>query len=150
MNTIIPEVAEAMQKVLTQVADRAAHETGFIKRLRKINGANFVQTLVFGWLSKPDATLEDLAQTAAGIGLVISPQGLDERFTLEAANLMKQVLEESVQEMIAANPVAIPILERFNGVYIQDIDPDVENLKSGDATKIEVLGFATKVPLSPF
>jgi hypothetical protein len=29
-------------------------------------------------------------------------------------------LEEAVQEAIAANPVAIPLLERFNGVYIQD------------------------------
>lgn len=116
----IAEVAEAMQKVLSQVADGAARQSGFIKRLRNVSGASFVQTLVFGWLSNPDATLEDLAQTAAGIGLLITPQGLDERFTPEAADFMKQVLEEAVQEAIAANPVAIPILERFNGVYIQD------------------------------
>jgi len=116
----IAEVAEAMQKVLTRVADDAAGQTGFIKRLRNVSGASFVQTLVFGWLSKPEATLEELAQTAASIGLEITPQGLDKRFTPQAASFMKQVLEAAAQEAIVANPVAIPILERFNGVYIQD------------------------------
>lgn len=116
----IAEVAQAMQKVLTQVANEAARQTGFIKRLRRISGASFVQTLVLGWLSQPAATLEELAQTAASIGLDITPQGLEKRFTPEAASFLKQVLEAAVQEAIAANPVAIPILERFNGVYIQD------------------------------
>lgn len=116
----IAEVAKAMQKVLRQVANGAARDTGFIKRQRTVSGAGFVQTLVLGWLSKSEATLEELAQTAASIGLVITPQGLDKRFTPEAAGFIKQVLEAAVHEAIVANPVAIPILERFNGVYIQD------------------------------
>jgi hypothetical protein len=30
------------------------------------------------------------------------------------------VLEEAVNMVIAADPVAIPVLQRFNGVYLQD------------------------------
>ncbi len=55
---IISQVTTAMQTVLTTVADTAARATGFIKRKRKLTGASFVQTLVFGWLSNPAATLE--------------------------------------------------------------------------------------------
>ncbi|MBI5775176.1 MAG: hypothetical protein HZA89_15745, partial [Verrucomicrobia bacterium] len=44
-------------------------------------------------LSNPDATLEDLAQTAAARGVRISPQGLDQRFTMAAAETMRMALE---------------------------------------------------------
>ena len=56
----IPQIAEAMQTVLTTTADQAAHETGFVQRESKMGGASFAQTLVLGWLENPQATLEDL------------------------------------------------------------------------------------------
>ena len=51
--SIISQVASRMQTVLTTVADTVAKITGFIKRHRKLTGAGFVQTLVFGWLANP-------------------------------------------------------------------------------------------------
>lgn len=117
---IISKVANVMQAVLTYTADAIARKTGFIKRLRKLTGSGFVQTLVFGWLSNPTATLEELTQTAASLGISITPQGLDKRFTQKAANFIKKVLESAVATVIAQKPVAIPVLQRFNGVYIQD------------------------------
>jgi hypothetical protein len=117
---IIPQIAQAMQTVLTTVADISGHVTGFIKRKRKFSGSNFVQTLVFGWLANPDASLDELSQTAASLGLDISPQGLDQRFTKEASECLKLTLESAVATVIADHPVAIPILQQFNGVYIQD------------------------------
>jgi len=50
----------------------------------------------------------------------ITPQGLDQRFTPEAAACLQQVLSAAVKEMIAAEPAAVPILQRFNGVYLTD------------------------------
>lgn len=117
---IIPQIAEAMQTVLTTAADIFGRLTGFVKRERKLTGSGFVQTLVFGWLGKPQASLEELTQTAASMGIEISPQGLDKRFNKEASECLKQTLESAVGTLIADNPVAIPILQRFNGVYIQD------------------------------
>jgi hypothetical protein len=55
---ILSRVAAGMQAVLTKVADIIGRETGFIKRLRKLSGSSFVQTLVFGWLSNPNSTVE--------------------------------------------------------------------------------------------
>src|SRR5215218_2819637 len=81
----IADVAAVMQAVLTTTADAAARETGFVRRRSKLGGAQFVQTLVFGWLADAQASLEALSQTAAALGVRVSPQGLDQRFTVAAA-----------------------------------------------------------------
>ena len=48
---ILSRVCEAMQTILTLTADKIARETGFIKRMRKLSGSTFVQTLVrVSWL----------------------------------------------------------------------------------------------------
>ena len=93
--SIVSKVAKGMQYVLTYASDIIAGQTGFIQRLRKLTGSGFVQTLVFGWLSNPNATIEELTQTAATLGITITPQGLDKRFTEKAANFIKQVLLNS-------------------------------------------------------
>jgi hypothetical protein len=97
-----------------------AHSTGFTQRRSKCTAARFVQTLVFGWLAHPHATLEQLTQTAAARGLRITPQGLDERFTAVGATLLRQVLTHVVSQVISADPVLIPLLKRFTAVYVLD------------------------------
>jgi hypothetical protein len=118
--TTIPRVAEAMQAVLTTKADETASETGFVQRKSKMGGASFVQALVLGWLQKPEATLEELTQTSAALGVTITPQGLEQRFNEPAAQCLQKVLEEAVNRVISAEPVAIPILQRFSETYLDD------------------------------
>ena len=116
----ITQVARAMQSILAEYAEKVERETGFVERASKMGGAEFVQTLSIGWLSNPDATLEELAQTAATIGVRISAQGLDQRFTESGAKLLKKVLDEAVTRLIGGEGPALPILKRFSAVYIQD------------------------------
>ena len=118
--TSVAEIRQAMKSVLGEVGDRVARETGFTKRESKLTGAKFAQATVLGWLNKPEATLDELSQAAASLGVAISAQGLDQRFTPEAAALLKQVLDAALSQVIAADPVAIPLLQRFNGVIVQD------------------------------
>ena len=119
MNTI-PQVAQAMQALLMDRADELGREVGFVQRLRKLSGSKFVQTLVFGFQAEPDATYEDLSQGAATVGVVLSPQGLEQRFTETAARLVQRVLACAVEQVIASRPAAIPILQRFEGMYLRD------------------------------
>jgi len=117
---IISQVTRAMQTVLTTVADAAGNATGFIKRKRKWTGSVFVQTLVFGWLSNPESTYDELAQTAATMGISITKQGIEQRFCQSAADTLKKTLDASAEQVLASCPQAIPLLSRFNGVYLQD------------------------------
>jgi hypothetical protein len=115
----IAQVSQAMQTVLTSVADTAARATGFVQRTSKLTGALFVQTLTLGFLSNPQASREELAQTAATLGLTISQQGLDQRMTEAGAACLLAVLDAATTSVLAADPVAIPLLARFSGVFIQ-------------------------------
>lgn len=116
----IPQVAGVLQRVLGPVAERAARATGFVQRASKLTGARFVQTLVFGWLAQPQARLGQLAQTAATLGVALSPQALDGRFGVASAECLREVLEEAVRVVLAADPVAVPVLRRFTQVAVQD------------------------------
>jgi hypothetical protein len=118
-----------MREILTTTADDAARTTRFVQRTSPLSGATFSQTLVFGFLGNPQATLEALPQTAAAFGVNISPQALDQRFTASAAACLHQVLLTAIARVITAEPVAIPLLQRFTAVYVQDsstiVLPDV-------------------------
>src|SRR5262245_45573298 len=118
--TSIADVAQTLQWLLTTTADRLATATGCVQRHRKLSGATLVQTLVLGWLHQPAATLHQLAQMAATLGVAITPQGIARRFTQETAAFLKQVLDLAVTQVLAGDPVAIPLVRRFPAVMIQD------------------------------
>src|SRR5438094_9666869 len=96
----IADVAEVLQSILTTTAETLAWETGFTQRASKLSGGRFVQTLVFGWLASPDASLAELAQAAAAAGVPVSPQALDQRFTEAAAGYLEQVLAAAVSALV--------------------------------------------------
>lgn len=116
----IPDIAAALQTVLTEVANTAARETGLIQRERAMSGAQFVQTLVFGWLANPDATYEDLVAMAADLGATISAPAFSDWFSEHSVACLAQVLEAAIAQVVAADPVAIPLLARFPAVVLQD------------------------------
>ena len=116
----IPQISEAIQTVLTTTADAAAQKTGFTQRQSKLTGSAFVQTLVLGWLSDPAASLDNLTSQAAQLGVCISAQGLDQRFSAHSAACLHQVQEAAVSHLIGGEAVAIALLKRFSAVYLQD------------------------------
>ncbi len=118
--TSVTQLCQTLQTVLTTVADQAARTSLFVQRHSKLTGAKFVQTLVFAWLAEPAATYEQLAQTATALGVPMTAQGMDARFTPQAADCLRRVLEQALDDLVQAQPVALPLLRRFQGVYVQD------------------------------
>lgn len=117
---LCPQVVQAMQTVLCEAASRLERSSGLIRRQGKVTGANLAQTLVLGWLADPAASLEQLAQQAASVGLAISAQGLDERFTMRAVAFFQALWEEALGQLVLADPIAIPLVERFAAVCVED------------------------------
>lgn len=118
--TTLPQLATTLQTVFTTTADAAARESGFVKRVRAFTGAQFVHTLLGAYLTSASPTTEDFVDTAASLGISITPQGFAARFTATAAVFLEQILSAALQQLITASPRSIPILERFSAVSIQD------------------------------
>jgi hypothetical protein len=114
-------LSSSLRTLLTTTARRLARVHGGVKRRSRFAGDTLVQTLVLGWLSNPQASLRQLCQMAAVRGVAITPQGLEQRFTPDLARTMQAVLAEATQTLVATRePVAIPLVRRFTGVYLVD------------------------------
>lgn len=121
MSTSIAELAQILQDLLMKESKRLGQESGFIQRERKFDGASFAQTLIFGWQANPNASLEELCQSAEQAGVRISSQGLHERLNSPlASEFMRQVLAKGLSYLVESAGLRGNFLERFQGVYLQD------------------------------
>lgn len=118
--TTITHFVETVQRIVEEEAEQLAREVGFIKRARVLSGADFVQSLIFGWLQEPEITLDGLTQVLERREVSISAPGLSQRFTPEAATLLQRVLERLSAEQMQVEPVEIALLKQFSAVLLED------------------------------
>ena len=147
--TTITELCTLLQKLLIEDANRLGRESGFIQRERKFSGASFVQSLVFGWQANPQASLEELCQSAVAGGVEISPQGFQQRLNSPQANaFLYQLLLRGVSYLVQVQSQRDDLLASFNGVYIQDsskieLPPCLHTLWQGNQTEQATLKIHT-------
>jgi hypothetical protein len=119
--TTIPQLSQILQQLLIEDANRIGGESGFIQRQRKLSGASFAQSLIFGYQANPQASLEELCQSARVCGVEISSQGLQERLNSPQANrFLHQLLLQGVSYLVRSHSERDDLLAPFTGVYIQD------------------------------
>ena len=120
--SILQQVCDKMQEILRDFPDTAAIERGMLQRRRKLTGSARVQTLVLGWLEHPEASYQQLAETASCLGICVSRQAIEQRLTPETAEMLKITLETAIAQTleVAAAPQDLPFLQQFTGVYVQD------------------------------
>src|SRR5260221_13015677 len=78
------------------------------------------QTLVFGWLSHPDASLEVLASVAALREVEVTDTAVHTRFTQAWGQILHSLLEEMTSGVVEAGPeVPLELGARFEGGVLQ-------------------------------
>lgn len=120
MNVQVTDLPAQLQALFTADAERAAAQAGLIRRQRKLTPAAFAQGLVFGWLQTPDASTAQLVTSLARAGVTVRPQSLDARFTPQAVDFFRLLLDHAVARAVAPSSRAFGLLARFNGVYLTD------------------------------
>ncbi len=114
-------LSEQLYHLLEERADEIARETGCVQRVRKFSGASLLQTWVFGGPQHPDASLEQLASTAAQGEVLVTDTAVHKRFTKEAALFLHAMLEEACKLVVqAAHDVPVALLRRFSAVILED------------------------------
>ena len=117
----VSQIEEQLTYVMEERARILARQTGCIQRERKFDGADLLQTLVFGWLAHPQSSLEQFASTAATRDVVVSDTAIHNRFTESCAQFLHAVLQELTGIVVQADQdVPVPLLRRFSNVIIED------------------------------
>jgi len=102
------------------MAEDAAQEIPVVRRRRKFTATTLAQTFIFGFLAKPRASDEDLAQTAALCGVAVTPQAIEQRFTTRMADFLEVLFRKAIGHVVASQRALAPLLERFPAVLLLD------------------------------
>ncbi len=132
---IIRSAGHCLQTVLGSSLDQIGRQTGVIRRQRKFSGMTLLKTLVFTLLKSPCAALDKYVITAAKLGVIVTAEAIQKRFTPQLVIFLHEVLKRVVAQVVAARPVDVALLRRFTSVRV------------GDSTSITLPDeFATEFP----
>ena len=106
--------------LFTKEAEAVAKSTGWRQGQRRLRGARFVQSLVVGWLAKPEERLSGLAQTTAPVGTGIKRQSLEQGFNEKSVTFMRELLRSAMQHVIQAEELDVELFKPFSAVRIAD------------------------------
>jgi len=115
-------LSDKITNLLTeQKIESIAKEIGFIKHDSvKLNGWKFLDMLLFTHFNHERLSLNDLAlQLHQRYGIVISKQGINNRFTHVAVRFFRAILEEVLASTLTTEQ-PMPILDKFPHVRIKD------------------------------
>jgi hypothetical protein len=112
--------SEMIQQFMQSLASEQGSASGFVKRRSKMTASRFAQTMILGTLDNPEATLNDLVQISAQLGVAISEPGLHGRINEAGAAFLKSLLDSSLKQFAAQSDMPAGILDQFSRVDILD------------------------------
>lgn len=112
--------SEMIQEFMQPIATEQGIASGFVKRQSKMSATGFAETMILGVLDKQEATLNDLVQISAKLGVEISEPGLHGRINDEGVVLLKSLLDSSLKQFAAQGEVPAEVLAQFSRVDILD------------------------------
>lgn len=117
---IVAKVGTAIQTLFGPIAEKAGQESGVIVRRRKFNCFSLAKTFVLGFLKKPDASDEELAQIAVQCGAEVTPQAIDQRHSPKLVKFFENLFRGATKVVFGSSKSLAPILERFTRVTVVD------------------------------
>lgn len=118
---INPEKAgQEIQTFFETTAEEVAQSTKFAQRRSKLSGPLFVQSLVFGFIEGPEATLNILTQVCKDQDVEISESGLHQRINERAVKFLKEMFQRSMELLRNDVPLDLALLKQFTAVYLLD------------------------------
>jgi len=117
--TDLGTLAPKIQTFFTQTAQTVARSIGFVERVSKLTGALFLQTLTFGFLDKPDASLSELTETSSDLGVRITKQGLQTRID-NAVPYLKEMFQQALTLFRNELPLDLKTLHQFTAIFLTD------------------------------
>lgn len=118
--SIVGHAASSMQSALGPELDSLGRTTGAIRRQRRFSGASLLRTLVLTLMRSPNPKTDDFVKTAAQFHVAVTAEAIEKRFNERLLVFLRAGLEHVLGHVVAADPVTIPLLDKFTAVTIGD------------------------------
>ena len=89
-----------MQAVFGTTLNYLARKTGCVQRQRKFSGMSLLRTLVLTVLYRPAAKDRDYCAMAARLGVYVTEQAIDPRFTDGLVQFLSEALKQAVSQTL--------------------------------------------------
>ena len=86
--------------------EEIARQTKFVRRKSEITGLSFLKAVVLGFLEKPDASLNEMAQSFLDLDVSVTPQGIDERINLFSVAFLRALFSQALEIFKVNCPLA--------------------------------------------
>lgn len=120
MISVIDKVRDALKSTFQNSAEAANEQAKAIKRERKFTPSTLAQAFILALLQNPKASNSDIASVAAASGVDVSPQAVEQRYSLSLVAFFKVLFEKMVKQIVASEETLAPILSRFTEVVLID------------------------------
>src|SRR5947208_15101307 len=87
--SIIDQIARILQTALGGSLDDIGRQTGVIKRQRKFSGVTLLKTIILTLLKSPNAKPDQFVTTATQLGVLVTPQAIEDRFSPRLVALLR-------------------------------------------------------------
>jgi hypothetical protein len=118
MDAILDTIPGVLQTLFGATADRLARQTGFVRRVRRVTPSALARSLSLFLVREPGASLSQLGQELGATASAVSQRLNDPA----ASDFLLALLQAALSELAATSVqrAGIPLLRRFNGVYLVD------------------------------
>jgi hypothetical protein len=116
----VTQTMEQYQSILEEEVHDIGWETGAFQRKGKLDAADFVQMVIFGFWQEPEIRLSGLAQIGGRREVAVSESAISQRFTRESAALFLRILQRLASRRLASEKVDIALLKDFTAVIVED------------------------------
>ena len=119
-NLDLEAIGRKMVDFFSGDVEKAARASKFVRRKSPITGQVFLKALVLGFLEKPRASLNEIAQSCLDLGVAVTTQAVDERINVFSVAFVQNMFCQALMIFRNHQPLGFAILQQFTAIHLVD------------------------------
>lgn len=116
----IASAAAALHTALGKLPEEINRRVRVVRRRRRFDPTTLAQAFVLAFLRDPTPKDQDVADIAASLGVPVSAQAIEQRYTPALTAFFRELFERMAAQRIATQRAIAPLLGRFSEILVID------------------------------
>lgn len=117
---MLTRIAGLLQSSFGPLAEQAGRQSQVIVRQRKFTASTLAQSFILALLAKPTANAEDIASMATSVGVDVTHQAVQQRYSPALAKFFRVLFSKMTCQIMCSDTKLAPLLARFTSVTLLD------------------------------